>query len=200
VAAPPGVFAEAIEFAHETGAAIVHDFAYADLVFDGRRPESFLAEDGAREVGVEMFSLSKSYGMAGWRLGFVVGNAEIVARLNLVQEHARSGIFVPLQRAAIAALTGPQDTVEERRSLYERRRDRVLAAIPGARCEGTFFVWFPLPDGVTFDRLLDDHRVAVAPGEGFGENGRGYARFSLATQDDALDEGLARLRRAFAQR
>ena len=199
VAAPPGVFAEAIEFAHETGAAIVHDFAYADLVFDGRRPESFLAEDGAREVGVEMFSLSKSYGMAGWRLGFVVGNAEIVARLNLVQEHARSGIFVALQRAAIAALTGPQDTVEERRSLYERRRDRVLAAIPGSRCEGTFFVWFPLPDGVTFDRLLDDHRVAVAPGEGFGENGRGYARFSLATQDDALDEGLARLRRAFAR-
>ena len=199
VAAPPGVFAEAIEFAHQTGAAIVHDFAYADLVFDGRRPESFLAEEGAREVGVEMFSLSKSYGMAGWRLGFVVGNAEIVARLNLVQEHARSGIFVPLQRAAIAALTGPQDTVEERRALYERRRDRVLAAIPGARCEGTFFVWFPLPDGVTFDRLLDDHRVAVAPGEGFGESGRGYARFSLATQDDALDEGLARLRRAFAR-
>ena len=84
VAAPPGVFLEAIEFARETGAAIVHDFAYGDLVFDGRRPESFLAEDGAREVGVEMFSLSKSYGMAGWRLGFVVGNAEIVARLNLV--------------------------------------------------------------------------------------------------------------------
>jgi aminotransferase len=137
--------------------------------------------------------------MAGWRLGFVVGNAEIVRRLNLVQEHARSGIFVPLQRAAIAALTGPQDTVEERRALYERRRDRVLALIPGARCEGTFFVWFPLPDGVTFDLLLDDHRVAVAPGEGFGENGRGYARFSLATADAALDEGLARLRRAFAR-
>ena len=109
------MFAEAIEFARETGAAVVHDFAYGDLVFDGRRPESFLAEPGAREVGVEMFSLSKSYGMAGWRLGFVVGNAEIVARLNLVQEHARSGIFVPLQRAAIAALTGPQETVEERR-------------------------------------------------------------------------------------
>ena len=199
VAAPPGVFAEAVAFAHETGASIVHDFAYGDLVFDGRRPESFLAEDGAREVGVEMFSLSKSYGMAGWRLGFVVGNAEIVARLNLVQEHARSGIFVPLQRAAIAALTGPQETVEERRALYERRRDRVLAAIPGARCEGTFFVWFPLPDGLTFARLFDEHRVAVAPGEGFGERGRGFARLSLATQDEALDEGLARLGRAFEQ-
>ena len=199
VAAPPGVFAEAIAFAHETGATIVHDFAYGDLVFDGRRPESFLAEDGAREVGVEMFSLSKSYGMAGWRLGFVVGNAEIVERLNLVQEHARSGIFVPLQRAAIAALTGPQDTVEERRALYERRRDRVLAAIPGARSEGTFYVWFPLPDGVTFELLLDEHRVAVAPGEGFGASGRGFARVSLATHDDALDEGLERLRRAFAR-
>ena len=198
VAAPPGVFTEAIEFAHETGAAVVHDFAYGDLVFDGRRPESFLAEDGAREVGVEMFSLSKSYGMAGWRLGFVVGNAEIVARLNLVSEHARSGIFVPLQRAAIAALTGPQETVEERRALYERRRDRALAAIPGARCEGTFFVWFPLPEGVTFERLLAEYRVAVAPGEGFGSRGRGFARLSLATADDALDEGIARLRHALA--
>jgi len=198
VAAPPGVFTEAIEFAHATGAAIVHDFAYGDLVFDGRRPESFLAVEGAREVGVEMFSLSKSYGMAGWRLGFVVGNAEIVGRLNLVSEHARSGIFVPLQRAAIAALTGPQETVEERRALYELRRDRVLATIPGARCEGTFFVWFPLPEGLTFERLLTEHRVAVAPGEGFGAQGRGFARLSLATADDALDEGIARLRRAFA--
>ncbi len=197
VAAPSGVFAEAIAFANETGASIVHDFAYGDLVFDGRSPQSFLAEDGAREVGVEMFSLSKSYGMAGWRLGFVLGNAEIVERLNLVQEHARSGIFVPLQRAAIAALTGPQDTVEERRALYERRRDRVIAALPGARSEGTFYVWFPLPDGLTFERLLDEHRVAVAPGEGFGEGGRGFARVSLATRDDALDEGIARLRRAF---
>jgi len=198
VAAPPGVFEEAIAFAHDTGAAIVHDFAYGDLVFDGRRPESFLGAEGAREVGVEMFSLSKSYGMAGWRLGFVVGNADIVGRLNLLQDHNRSGVFVPLQKAAIAALTGPQDTVEERRALYERRRDRVVAEIAGARCEGTFFVWFPLPAGVTFARLLEDHRVAVAPGEGFGERGRGYARFSLATADEALEEGLGRLRHALS--
>lgn len=198
VAAPAGVFDEAVAFARETGAAVVHDFAYGDLVFDGRRPESFLAIPDAREAGVEMFSLSKSYGMAGWRLGFVVGNEEIVGRLNLLQEHNRSGIFVPLQRAAIAALTGPQDTVEERRALYERRRDRALEAVPGARCEGTFFVWFPLPEGVTFERLLTEHRVAVAPGEGFGERGRGYARLSLATADDLLDEGLRRLRQALA--
>jgi L-glutamine---4-(methylsulfanyl)-2-oxobutanoate aminotransferase len=198
VAAPPGVFDEAIAFSRETGAAIVHDFAYGDLVFDGRRPESFLAADGAREVGVEMFSLSKTYGMAGWRLGFVLGNEEVVGRLNWLQEHVRSGIFVPLQRAAITALTGPQETVEDRRLLYDARRARVLDAIPGARCEGTFFVWFPLPTGLTFERLLDQHRVAVAPGEGFGERGRGFARLSLATKDDVLDEGLERLRRAFA--
>jgi aminotransferase len=197
-AAPPGVFAEAVRFAKETGSAIVHDFAYGDLVFDGRRPASFLAESGARDVGVEMFSLSKSYGMAGWRLGFVVGNADIVARLNRLQEHIRSGIFVPLQRAAVAALTGPQDTVADRRALYERRRDRLLAAVPGATCEGTFFAWFPLPAALTFERLLTEHRVAVAPGEGFGERGRGYARLSLATRDDLLDEGLARLRQALS--
>jgi L-glutamine---4-(methylsulfanyl)-2-oxobutanoate aminotransferase len=199
VAAPAGVFAEAVAFAEETGAAIVHDFAYGDLVYDGRSPTSFLATEGAREVGVEMFSLSKSYGMAGWRLGFVLGNEEIVGRLNWLQEHIRSGIFVPLQRAAIAALTGPQETVAERRALYEARRNRVLAGIPGARCEGTFFVWFPLPERVTFEHLLADHRVAVAPGEGFGERGRGFARLSLATPDAVLDEGLRRLRRAFGQ-
>ena len=179
-----------------SGAAIVHDFAYGDLVFDGRRPESFLAEAGAREVGVEMFSLSKSYGMAGWRLGFVVGNAEIVARLNLLQEHDRSGVFVPLQRAAVAALTGPQETVEERRALYERRRDRALAAIPGARCEGTFFVWFRLPEGLTFERLLDEHRVAVAPGEGFG----GRAAASRASRSRPGTTPSTRASRGFGRR
>ena len=121
VCAPPGVFADAVEFAGETGASIVHDFAYGDLVFDGRRPESFLATPGANEVGVEMFSLSKTYGMAGWRLGFVVGNAEIVDRINLLSDHGRAGIFVPLQEAAIAALTGPQDSVEERRDALRAR-------------------------------------------------------------------------------
>ena len=155
---------------------MLHDFAYGDLVFDGRRPASFLAEPGAKEVGVELFSLSKTYGMAGWRLGFVVGNAEIVRRLELLQDHVRAGIFVALQEAAIAALTGPQESVEERRALYEARRDRVVAAIPGARSEGTFFVWLRLPEGVTAERILEEARVALAPGEGFGSRGAGHAR------------------------
>jgi L-glutamine---4-(methylsulfanyl)-2-oxobutanoate aminotransferase len=191
---PPGVFAEAVAYSGRSGAAVVHDFAYADLLFDGRTPASFLAEPGAKEVGVEMFSLSKSYGMAGWRLGFVVGNAEVVARVNLLQDHARAGIFVPVQRAGIAALRGPQETVEERRALYERRRGRVLAALPDARSEGTFYVWWRLPEGLTPARLLTEARVAVAPGEGFGPSGAGWARISLATADEPLDLGLERLR------
>jgi aminotransferase len=196
--APEGVFEEAIAWAERAGAWVMHDFAYGDLVFDGRRPASFLSVDGAREIGFELFSMSKSYGMAGWRLGFAVGNAEIVARIENLQNHQFAGIFMPVQEAGVAALTGPQGSVEERRALYEARRDRALAALKGhdARSEGTFFVWFHLPDGLTAERLLEQHRVAVAPGEGFGERGRGWARLSLATDDDRLDRGLERLRGA----
>jgi aminotransferase len=180
---------------------VLHDFAYGDLVYDGRRPQSFLATEGAREVGLELFSMSKSYGMAGWRLGFAVGNAELVARIEDLQNHVFAGVFIPVQEAGIAALMGPQETVEARRALYEARRDRVVAALAGidARCEGTFFVWFRLPEGVTCERLLEEQRVAVAPGEGFGERGRGWARLSLATPDDRLELGLMRLAQAFAQ-
>ena len=194
--APAGVFDEAVEWALEADAWVLHDFAYGDLVFDGRRPSSFLAAHGAREVGLELFSMSKSYGMAGWRLGFAVGNSELVARLEALQSHLFAGVFIPVQEAGVAALTGPQETVEERRALYEARRARALAALQGldARAEGTFFVWFRLPPGTTAASLLEEHRVAVAPGEGFGERGRGWARLSLATPDDRLDLGLERLR------
>jgi aminotransferase len=190
-----GAFAEAIAFARETGATIIHDFAYGDLVFDGREPSSFLAEPGAREVGVELFSMSKSYGMAGWRLGFVVGNSELVERMSTLQDHVRAGIFTPVQQAGIAALTGSQDTVAERTLLYQRRRDRVLAAVGelASPCEGTFYVWIRLPDGLTPERLLEEHRLVVAPGEGFGPSGAGWARLSLATPDELIDRGLERL-------
>ena len=172
----------------------MHDFAYGDLVFDGRAPESFLATDGAKNVGVEMFSMSKSYGMAGWRLGFVVGNAEIVERINLLQDHNRAGVFRGVQEAGLAALTGPQESVEARRARYEQRRDRVLAALPvPAVSEGTFYVWIQLPGDVTAERLLTEHRVALAPGEGFGAQGEGWARISLAVTDEVFDLGLERL-------
>jgi aminotransferase len=187
-----GTFERAIEYARESGAVVVHDFAYGDLVFDGRSPRSFLATPGAKEAGVEMFSISKSYGMAGWRLGFVVGNAEVVDRINLLNDHCRVGIFRPLQEAAIAALSGPQDSVAERTATYQRRRDRVLEVVD-ARCEGTFYVWFHLPEGLTVEELLTEHALALAPGEGFGPSGAGWARISVAVTDELLETGLERL-------
>ena len=156
---------------------------------------AFLAEPGAKEVGVEMFSMSKTYGMAGWRLGFVVGNAEIVSRLDLLADHVRVGIFTPVQHAGIAALTGPQDSVAERVETYRRRRDRVREVLPHVTAEGSFYLWWELPDGLTPERLLE-HRVAVAPGEGFGPRGAGWARLSLAVTDEVLETGLERIARA----
>jgi aminotransferase len=196
--APPGLFADVVRWAESTGAAVLHDFAYADLMFDDLEPASFLAEPGAKEVGAELFSMSKSYGMAGWRLGFVVGNAELVERVNLVQDHVRAGVFRPIQAAGVAALAGPQESVEERRAIYERRRDRVVGAIPGTRSDSTFYVWWRLPEGLTPERILAEARVAVAPGEGFGRSGAGWARISLATPDDRLTDGLGRLSRLVA--
>ena len=197
-AAPGGVFEDAVAYAERSGAAVVHDFAYGDLVFEGRAPRSFLATAGAIDVGVELFSMSKSYGMAGWRLGFVLGNREIVARLNELQDQVRAGIWRPVQEAGVVALAGPEGAVEERRELYERRRSRVLAELGETRAtevrsEGSFFVWLRLPAHATADGLLAEHRVALAPGEGFGAQGAGWARISLATPDGRLDLGLERL-------
>jgi L-glutamine---4-(methylsulfanyl)-2-oxobutanoate aminotransferase len=195
---PDGMFDEAVRWAERNGAWILHDFAYGDLVFDDRRPQSFLAVEGARNVGVELFSMSKSYGMAGWRLGFALGNAELVHRIEVLQDHVFAGIFRPVQEAGVAALTGPQESVEKRRATYEGRRNRALTALDGveARSEGTFFVWFRLPDELSIEQLLERQRVAVAPGEGFGARGEGWARLSLAVSDETLDRGLERLREA----
>jgi L-glutamine---4-(methylsulfanyl)-2-oxobutanoate aminotransferase len=198
VSVPDGAFEDAIAYAQQTGAAVVHDFAYGDLVFDGREPRSFLATPGAKELGVELFSMSKSYGMAGWRVGFVVGNAEIVERINLLNDHCRVGIFRPIQEACVAALTGPQDSVAERRDTYQRRRDLVAEALGPIICEGTFYAWLKLPEGVTAESLLTAHRLAVAPGEGFGASGAGWVRLSLAVSDDTLERGLERLEAALA--
>jgi aspartate/methionine/tyrosine aminotransferase len=146
-----------------------------------------------------MFSMSKSYGMAGWRLGFVLGNPEIVDRINLLNDHCRVGIFRPIQEAGIAALTGPQDSIAERAATYERRRDRVLEVVD-AVSEGTFYVWFKLPEGLTNEQLLTEHRLALSPGEGFGPSGAGWARISLAVTDETLERGLERLQDALTRR
>jgi aminotransferase len=199
VCAAAGVFDAAVHWSRRSGGAVVHDAAYIDLVFDGRRPESFLAAAGAKDAGVEVFSMSKTYGMAGWRIGFVVGNAEIVERINLFNDHTRTGMFAPLQAATVAALEGPQDSVAERVAAYERRRDLIASVLPAPPvCEGTFFVWVQLPEGLTAERLLSEERVAVAPGEGFGPSGAGWVRLSLAVTDETIDRAGERLGRAFA--
>jgi aminotransferase len=193
-------FEAAVRWARRTGGAVVHDAAYIDIVFDGRSPSSFLATPGAKDVGVEMWSMSKTYGMAGWRIGFVVGNAEIVERINLLNDHNRVGIFAPIQAATVAALEGPQDSVAARVDAYARRRDVLADALPEPIvCEGTFYVWLRLPEGLTAEKLLTEHRIAVAPGEGFGPSGAGWARLSLAVTDETIARGAERLQRAFAK-
>jgi aminotransferase len=204
VCAAPGTFAAAVAHAHRTGGWLLNDLAYGFLTFDGRRGRSVLEEDGAREVAVELWSASKIYGMAGWRIGFLAGAAELVGRVRTLVEHTTAGVFTAVQRGAIAALTGDQGHVARRRAVYAARRDRLVGILRSAGVdvqapEGSFYLWWKLPPGLDAGMLLDVHRVAVAPGEGFGSRGAGHARLSLAVGDDDLDEGAHRLAAAAAQ-
>jgi L-glutamine---4-(methylsulfanyl)-2-oxobutanoate aminotransferase len=149
-------------------------------------------------VAVELWSPSKVYGMAGWRVGFAVGNAEVVGRIRSLLDHLHAGVPVALQLGLVAALSGDQGHVAERFEVYRRRREVLVEGLGLEPPEGTFYAWWRLPDGLTTERLLEHARVAVAPGEGFGSRGAGYARLSLAVDDDDLAEGVARL--AGAQR
>ena len=189
----PGTFEAAVAWAHERGSRLLNDLAYAFLGFDGRRARSVLEVDGAREVAVELWSPSKVYGMAGWRVGFAVGNAEIVGRIRELLDHLHAGVPVALQAGLVAALSGDQSHVAERFEVYRRRRDVLVEGLGLEPPEGTFYAWWRLPDGLTPEGLLERARVAVAPGEGFGAGGAGYARLSLALDDDELAEGVARL-------
>jgi aminotransferase len=189
----PGTFEAAVAWAHERGTWLLNDLAYAFLAFDGRRARSVLEVDGAREVAVELWSPSKVYGMAGWRVGFAVGNAELVGRIRLLLDHLAAGVPVALQQGLVAALSGDQDHVRERFEVYRRRRELLVRGLGLDPPEGTFYAWWRLPDGLSAERLLAEHRVAVAPGEGFGARGTGYARLSLAVADADLLEGVERL-------
>ena len=194
----PGTFEAAVDFARERGAWLVHDLAYGFLAFDGRRARSVLEVDGARDVAAELWSPSKVYGMAGWRVGFLVGSAELVARVQDLLNHVAAGVFTAVQRGLQAALEGDQSDVAERREVYRRRRDVLVSALDGeiTAPEGTFYAWWRLPDGVTVERLVERARVGLAPGEGFGARGAGWARLSLAVPDEDVAEGAERLSRA----
>src|SRR4051812_17551415 len=195
----PGTFEAAVAFAHERGCLLVHDLAYGFLAFDGRRARSILEVDGAREVAAELWSPSKVYGMAGWRVGFLVGNAELVRRVRWLLDHVAAGVFSAAQRGLQAALEGDQAGVAERRDVYRRRRDLLCERLGIPAPEGTFYVWWRLPHGVTADALLERARVGVAPGEGFGARGAGWARLSLAVPDADVAEGAERLAAAIGR-
>lgn len=195
VLAADGTMEEAVRRAHVHGHVLLHDLAYGFLAFDGGRARSLLEVDGARDVAVELWSASKVYGMAGWRIGFLVGNADVVGRVQLLLDHLHAGVFTALQRGLAAALDGDQRDVADRAGVYAARRARLVAAgLPGLDApDGTFYAWWRLPSGWTAARVLAERRVAVAPGEGFGARGTGWARLSLALADEDLDEGLERL-------
>lgn len=203
-----GFMQSVIDLAREYRLLVVHDFAYADLVFDGYRPPSLLQVPGAKEHAVELFSLSKSYNVAGWRLGFVVGNAALVAALERLKSYLDYGIFQPLQIAAISALNGPQDSVHEIVENYRRRRDALCHGLQQIGWEvpppkGTMFVWAPIPEkfrhlgSLAFARyLLDKANVAVSPGLGFGEHGDGHVRFALIQSEARTQQALAGIKAA----
>jgi L-glutamine---4-(methylsulfanyl)-2-oxobutanoate aminotransferase len=202
--APKGFFTLAIEFAQRHGIIIAHDYAYGAIGFDGKQPVSFLELPGAKEVGVEFYSLSKTYNMSGWRVGFVLGNNEIVGLINRLQNHLFANIPPAIQMMAAKALTGPQDCVREIIQVYEQRRDCLIPALnkigwPAPPPEGSFFAWLPIPEGASSmsfsDRLLKEAYVVVAPGVGFGENGEGYVRVGLLTEIPRMLEAVDRIRK-----
>ncbi|MFC1968255.1 LL-diaminopimelate aminotransferase [Chloroflexota bacterium] len=195
-------FERVVHFARRHDIVVCHDGPYSEVAFDGYRPPSFMQAPGAREVGVEFHSLSKSYNMTGWRIGMVVGNAGIIDALMRVKSNLDSGIPQAIQIAAIEALRGPQDCIEQHNSIYQRRRDLLVETLNeiGLRTEtprASLYVWARIPQGydsMSFaSRLLDEAGVVVTPGVGYGKGGEGYIRLSLTTPDDQLKEGLIRL-------
>ena len=200
-------FEKIVDFAKAHNIMVIHDFAYADLVYDGYKAPSFLQAKGAKEVGVEFFSLSKSYSMAGWRVGFCVGNPETIAALRRIKSYLDYGIFQPIQIASIIALNGPQDCVEEIRQTYKHRRDTLITGLNRAGWEiespkGTMFVWGKIPDqyrkmgSVEFSKfLIREAQVAVSPGLGFGEYGDNYVRFALIENDMRINQAIRGIRR-----
>lgn len=195
-------YEETVAFAKANAIVVASDFAYGVIGYDGKRPVSFLETPGAKEVGVEFYTLSKSYNMAGWRVGFALGNAAIVEMINLIQDHYYCSLFGGIQEAAAKALTGPQDSVAELVATYERRRDALFAALDeigwkAAKPAGSFFCWLPVPEGFTSmafaDLLLEQADVVVAPGSGFGEHGEGYVRLGLLAPEERLREAVRRV-------
>ncbi|MCE5195488.1 MAG: aminotransferase class I/II-fold pyridoxal phosphate-dependent enzyme [Nitrospiraceae bacterium] len=200
-------FKKIVDFAKENNIFVIHDFAYSDLVFDDYKAPSFLQVPGAKDVGVEFFSLTKSYSMAGWRVGFCIGNKDIVGALTKIKSYLDYGMFQPIQIASIVALRGPQDCVEEFRKTYESRRNELIKGINNAGWnvpapKATMFVWAEIPEqfkklgSLEFSKLLiKEAGVAVSPGIGFGEGGDSYVRFALVENELRIKQAVKGIRK-----
>jgi alanine-synthesizing transaminase len=200
-------FRKIVEFCTDHGIMVIHDFAYADLVFDGYKPPSFLQIPGARKIGVEFFSLSKSYSMPGWRVGFCLGNREIITALRRIKSYLDYGVFQPIQIASIIALKGPEDCVTQIAKVYGERRDTLISGLERIgwkidKPKGTMFVWAKIPDrysemdSLNFSKLLiREAKVAVSPGVGFGQYGEGYIRFALVENKHRINQAIRGIRR-----
>ncbi len=195
-------FNNTVQMAKENEIAVVHDFAYGAFGFDGEKPVSFLQAEGAKDVGVELYTLSKTYNMAGWRVGFAVGNPEIIAAINLLQDHLFVSLFPAVQLAAVTALNDNQQCVEEQGAIYESRRNILIEEAHRIGWDvkapkGSFFAWLRVPEGYTSeefaDLLLDKANVAVAAGNGFGDFGEGYIRVGLLVSEERLREAILRV-------
>ena len=202
-------FEKVVDFAKEHDLIVIHDFAYGDIVFDGYRAPSFLQVPGAKDVGIEFFSLSKSYNMPGWRVGFAVGNSEIIHALARIKSYQDYGMFQPIQIAATVALNGPRDCVEEIRDTSQRRRDVLCESLNRIGWKvtpprATMMVWAEIPDrfkkmgSLEFCKLLlEQAKVAVAPGIGFGEGGDHFVRFSLVENEHRIRQAARGIREIF---
>jgi len=195
-------FREVVEFARRWNVLVVHDNTYSEIAYDGYRPPSFLQAPGAREVAIELHSLSKTYCMTGWRLGFAVGNPDAIQALGTLKTNIDSGQFVAIQAAGVAALNGPDAPVRERVARWQARRDAVVEGLRRVGLDvplprATFYLWIPVPSGydsVGFaGHLLEHAGVVVAPGIGYGRRGEGYVRISLTAPDDRLTEAIRRI-------
>ena len=201
-------FRKVVDFARENDLMVVHDLAYADIVFDGYRAPSFLEVPGAKDVGVEFFTLSKSYNMPGWRVGFAVGNRRLISALTRIKSYLDYGMFQPIQIAAIIALNGPQDCVHEICRTYESRRDVLIESFSKAgweidRPRATMFVWARIPErlksmkSLEFSKfLLDRAKVAVSPGIGFGQHGDDYVRIALVENEQRIRQAAKSIKKA----
>ena len=199
-------FKELVRIAKKYNIYIVHDIAYADIVFDGYEAPSLLQVKGSKDIGVEFYTLSKSYNMPGWRIGFMCGNKKLVHALSRIKSYVDYGTYTPLQVGAIAALEGPQDCVDEIRKMYKNRRDSLCKGLNDIGWEitppsATMFVWAKIPDkyrslgSLEFSKkLLKENKVAVSPGIGFGKNGDDFVRFSLIENEQRTRQAVRSLK------